>query len=92
MNISGLTGITGSNQPSYARTPTYIIRENVSKLAVAFTWSPNEREILAGEGQKPARPGQFQVLASGWPTLKGIPRSVSLKFIAMILKHQLLFR
>ncbi|MDQ2950510.1 MAG: carboxypeptidase regulatory-like domain-containing protein, partial [Acidobacteriota bacterium] len=32
VSINGLTGITGSNQPSYARTPTYIIRENASKL------------------------------------------------------------
>ena len=35
-------------------------RDNVTKLAVAFTWSANEQPIPAGEGQKPARPGQFQ--------------------------------
>src|ERR1051325_485984 len=38
-----------------------INRGNVTRLQVAFTWSPNEREIPASEGQKPARPGQFQV-------------------------------
>ncbi len=32
VSITGLTGISGSGQPSYARTPTFIIRENFSKL------------------------------------------------------------
>jgi quinoprotein glucose dehydrogenase len=39
---------------------TDINRDNVAKLGVAFTWSANERNIPASEGQKPARPGQFQ--------------------------------
>ena len=39
---------------------TDINRGNVGRLQVAFTWSPNEHEIPASEGQKAARPGQFQ--------------------------------
>jgi len=39
---------------------TDINRENVAKLAVAFTWEAKEQPIAASEGQKPARPGQFQ--------------------------------
>ncbi len=35
-------------------------RSNVSKLAVAFTWEAHESSIPASEGQKAARPGQFQ--------------------------------
>ncbi|HVT39660.1 MAG TPA: pyrroloquinoline quinone-dependent dehydrogenase [Gemmatimonadaceae bacterium] len=37
-----------------------INRETVAKLAIAFTWAANETPIPASEGQKPARPGQFQ--------------------------------
>ncbi|HYV96519.1 MAG TPA: pyrroloquinoline quinone-dependent dehydrogenase [Gemmatimonadaceae bacterium] len=37
-----------------------INRANVARLAVAFTWSANERNIAASDSQKPARPGQFQ--------------------------------
>jgi quinoprotein glucose dehydrogenase len=37
-----------------------INRDNVARLAVAFTWSANEQPVPASEGQKPARPGQFQ--------------------------------
>jgi quinoprotein glucose dehydrogenase len=37
-----------------------INRDNVARLDTAFTWSTNERNIPASEGQKPARPGQFQ--------------------------------
>ena len=37
VNFSNLTGITGSNQPSYARTPTYIIRENLIKILGSHT-------------------------------------------------------
>lgn len=37
-----------------------INRDNVAKLEIAFTWSANERNIPASEGQKAARPGQFQ--------------------------------
>jgi quinoprotein glucose dehydrogenase len=36
-------------------------RTNVSGLRVAFTWLPGEKPIAANEGQKAARPGQFQV-------------------------------
>lgn len=32
VNITGLTGFSGSGNPSYTRTPTYILRENFSKL------------------------------------------------------------
>jgi len=35
-------------------------RSNVAKLAVAFTWEAHELAIAASEGQKAARPGQFQ--------------------------------
>ena len=35
-------------------------RSNVSKLEIAFTWEAHEQPIPASEGQKPARPGQFQ--------------------------------
>jgi quinoprotein glucose dehydrogenase len=37
-----------------------INRDNVTKLDIAFTWRANERNIPASEGQKSARPGQFQ--------------------------------
>jgi quinoprotein glucose dehydrogenase len=36
-------------------------RTNVSKLAIAFTWDAHEQAIRASEGQKAARPGQFEV-------------------------------
>jgi quinoprotein glucose dehydrogenase len=39
---------------------TEINRANVASLEIAFTWSTNENNIPASEGQKPARPGQFQ--------------------------------
>ncbi|MGH7653462.1 MAG: PQQ-binding-like beta-propeller repeat protein, partial [Gemmatimonadaceae bacterium] len=39
---------------------TDINRETVSKLAVAFTWDAKEQPIRASEGQKAARPGQFE--------------------------------
>ncbi len=39
---------------------TDINRTNVARLTVAFTWRNNEEPIPASEGQKPARPGQFQ--------------------------------
>ena len=39
---------------------TDINRDNVSRLAIAFTWLANEKSIPASDGQKPARPGQFQ--------------------------------
>ncbi|MCC6540046.1 MAG: TonB-dependent receptor [Bryobacterales bacterium] len=32
VNIGGLTGISGSGQPAYGRTPTYILRENFTKI------------------------------------------------------------
>lgn len=35
-------------------------RDNVARLAVAFTWEPHESAIQEGPGQKPARPGMFQ--------------------------------
>ena len=38
-----------------------INRSNVAKLTVAFTWDANEKAIAASDGQKAARPGQFQV-------------------------------
>lgn len=34
--------------------------ENVGKLQLAWSWDANEKPIPAGEGQKAARPGQFQ--------------------------------
>jgi hypothetical protein len=33
VNFSNLQGISGSTQPSYARTPTYILRDNFTKIA-----------------------------------------------------------
>lgn len=35
-------------------------RSNVAKLDVAFTWEAHEHPIRASEGQKPARPGEFE--------------------------------
>ena len=32
VNITGLQGISGSGQPSYGRTPTYILRENFTRI------------------------------------------------------------
>lgn len=32
VSINGFTGISGSGHPSYARTPTFILRENFSKV------------------------------------------------------------
>ena len=37
-----------------------INRATVARLAVAFTWDAHENPVAAGEGQKAARPGQFQ--------------------------------
>jgi glucose dehydrogenase len=37
-----------------------INRTNVKDLKVAWTWDVNEQPIAASDGQKPARPGQFQ--------------------------------
>ena len=37
-----------------------IDRTNVHTLRVAFTWDAKEAPIPASEGQKPARPGNFQ--------------------------------
>lgn len=37
VSINGLTGISGSGHPSYARTPTFILRENLSKVMGAHT-------------------------------------------------------
>jgi quinoprotein glucose dehydrogenase len=37
-----------------------INRTNVKDLKVAWTWDANEQLIPASDGQKPARPGQFQ--------------------------------
>lgn len=37
VSINGLTGISGSGHPSYARTPTFIVRENFSKVMGAHT-------------------------------------------------------
>ncbi len=36
-------------------------RTNVTRLAIAFTWDAHEQAIHASEGQKAARPGQFEV-------------------------------
>jgi quinoprotein glucose dehydrogenase len=35
-------------------------RDNVTRLAIAFSWEAREQPIPASEGQKPARPGLFQ--------------------------------
>jgi quinoprotein glucose dehydrogenase len=35
-------------------------RSNVAQLAIAFTWEAHENAVPASEGQKAARPGQFQ--------------------------------
>lgn len=40
-----------------------INRANVQNLKVAWTWDANEQNIPASEGQKAARPGQFQATA-----------------------------
>jgi quinoprotein glucose dehydrogenase len=37
-----------------------INRDNVANLKLAWTWDANEKAIAAGDGQKAARPGQFQ--------------------------------
>lgn len=39
---------------------TDVNRANVAKLAVAFTWDAHEQPVRASEGQKAARPGQFE--------------------------------
>jgi len=73
--FSGLAAFAGAQQSARAVDwPTYgndagglkyssladINRGNVAKLEIAFTWNTNESNIPASEGQKPARPGQFQ--------------------------------
>ena len=51
----------GNNAGGLKYSPlTDINRDNVAKLEIAFTWSANERNIPASDGQKAARPGQFQ--------------------------------
>ena len=37
VSVAGLQGISGSGQPSYTRTPTYILRENFSKVLSSHT-------------------------------------------------------
>ncbi|HUQ90806.1 MAG TPA: carboxypeptidase-like regulatory domain-containing protein [Bryobacteraceae bacterium] len=37
VSFSNQTGITGSNQPSYARTPTWIVRDNLIKIKGSHT-------------------------------------------------------
>ena len=37
VSIAGYTGISGAGHPSYARTPTFIIRENFSKVMGSHT-------------------------------------------------------
>jgi Carboxypeptidase regulatory-like domain len=37
VSFSNITGITGSNQPSYARTPTFILRDNFTKIRGSHT-------------------------------------------------------
>jgi quinoprotein glucose dehydrogenase len=39
---------------------TDVNTSNVAKLAIAFTWDAHELPVPASEGQKPARPGQFE--------------------------------
>jgi quinoprotein glucose dehydrogenase len=36
-------------------------RTNVGRLAIAYTWDAHEQPVPASEGQKAARPGQFEV-------------------------------
>jgi hypothetical protein len=38
ISVAAMTGISGSGHPSYARTPTFIIRENFSKVIGAHTF------------------------------------------------------
>ena len=38
VNITGLTGISGAGHPSYARTPTFIVRENFSRIFGSHTF------------------------------------------------------
>ncbi len=38
VSISNFTGISGSGHPSYVRTPTFILRENFSKIVGAHTF------------------------------------------------------
>ena len=42
MNFSNMTGVTGSNQTSYARTPTFIFRDNYHQ----DSQSPDKRSKL----------------------------------------------
>jgi hypothetical protein len=37
VNIAAMTGISGSGHPAYGRTPTYIVRENFTKVMGAHT-------------------------------------------------------
>lgn len=59
VSITGLTGITGSTQPSKAATPTYIVRDNLTKvwrthnIKAGFYWeqmSMNELNQAADNG------------------------------------------
>jgi len=38
INITGFTGISGSGQPAYGRTPTYILRENFTRIFGAHSF------------------------------------------------------
>src|SRR5687768_17394990 len=38
-----------------------IDRGNVARLAIAWTWKTNEKNVRASGAQRAARPGQFQV-------------------------------
>jgi quinoprotein glucose dehydrogenase len=57
VNWSYYGGDQGSARYS---TLTDINRDNVGQLKMAWTWDANEQPVAASEGQKPARPGQFQ--------------------------------
>jgi quinoprotein glucose dehydrogenase len=57
VNWSYYGGDQGSARYS---TLTDINRDNVAQLKMAWSWDANEQPVIASEGQKAARPGQFQ--------------------------------
>jgi hypothetical protein len=54
VSFSNITGISGSSQPSYARTPTYILRDNFTKIKgshsikAGFYWEQMNMNELSG--------------------------------------------
>ncbi len=76
VSFSNITGISGSGQPSYARTPTYIVRDSLTKihgahnLKFGFYWEQMSMNELQGNNDN----GSFSFgNSSSNPRNTGVP-------------------